>query len=527
MFAVQRRWISPLALLAGLGVAMMPTGMQAQTAWRVSQVDGVTPQTNAAGHAEPALKVMPLSDEDRSLARAIFQQLVEIDTSNPTHSTMPAVEAMKQRFLDAGFAPEDVAVGGPTDTRQNLVVRYRGSAGGTEKPVLLMGHLDVVMAPREEWSVEPFRLTETDGYFYGRGTQDMKNSDAAWVTSFLTLKKAGWVPKRDMILALTADEEGGGNDGAEWLVTNWRSLVDAEFAINPDAGGLVLDAGKPVELDLEETEKVYADFALTATSPGGHSSRPMPENALYLVADALGRIERSPFPVELNPVTRSYLEAEARRESEEKKKLISRVLRPKMDDDAAEQLTQDPGYNSVMRTTCVATMMSAGEADNALAGKATANVNCRILPGHSPEEVRKRLVQMVSDVRVKVQYRTEGGELLDTAPDKKAMVPPPLIAELMRPLRAVTQAMWPGLRIVPEMEAGSTDSVYTAAAGIPTYGFSGMGIDVNDDRAHGRDERLRVESFYTGVQFMREMVREIGDEDDAAPAGPVGAAAAK
>ena len=514
MFAVQLRWMSPLVLITGLGASAGCVAMRAQTTWRISQVEGVTPQTSAAGQTAPALVVLPLTPEERALARGILQQLIEIDTSNPTGSTLPAVEAVRQRFLDAGFAADDVAVVGPKDNRMNLVVRYRSDAASTEKPVLLMGHLDVVEAPRDEWTVEPFKLTETDGYFYGRGTQDMKNSDAAWVTSFLTLKKAEWVPKRDMILALTADEEGGGDDGAEWLVKNRRLLVDAGFAVNPDAGGLLLSGGKPLELDLEETEKVYTDFVLTATNPGGHSSRPMPENALYLVADALGRIERSPFPVELNAVTRSYLEAEARHESDEKKKLISKILKPKMDSDAAGQLSQDPGYNAIMRTTCVATMMGAGEAENALPGKASANVNCRILPGHSPEEVRKRLVQIVSDVRVKVQYRTEGGELLDTAPEKTAMQPPPLTPEVMKPLRAVAQAMWPGLRIVPEMEAGSTDSVYTAAAGIPTYGFSGMGIDLNDDRAHGRDERLRVESFYTGVQFMREMVKEMGDEQD-------------
>jgi acetylornithine deacetylase/succinyl-diaminopimelate desuccinylase-like protein len=503
MYVVDRPWMVLLVLNLGLSASAVVPTMRAQTTWRISQVDGVTPQTSAAGHSGPVLVVPPLSPEDRTLARGILQQLIEIDTSNPTHSTLPAVDAMRQRFLDAGFAADDVTLAGPKDSRMNLVVRYRGEAASTEKPVLLMGHIDVVEAPRDEWTVEPFKLAETDGYFYGRGTQDMKNSDAAWVTSFLTLKKAGWVPKRDMILMLTADEEGGGDDGAEWLVTNRRPLVDAGFAVNPDAGGLLLSGGKPVELDLEETEKVYTDFVLTARNPGGHSSRPMPENALYLVADALGRVERSPFPVELNAVTRSYLEAEARHENDDKKKLISKVLKPKMDSDAAEQLTQDPGYNAILRTTCVATMMTAGEAENALPGKAAANVNCRILPGHSPEEVRKRLVQIVSDVRVKVQYRTEGGELLDAAPEKKAMAPPALTPEVMKPLRAVTQALWPGLRIVPEMEAGSTDSVYVAAAGIPTYGFSGMGIDLNDDRAHGRDERLRVESFYTGVQFMR------------------------
>jgi acetylornithine deacetylase/succinyl-diaminopimelate desuccinylase-like protein len=468
-------------------------------------------QHPAQMHAPAAPQVQPMEASDQILAREVLQQLIETNTTHREGSTTKAAELMRRRFLDAGFAERDVSLVGDAADRKNLVVRYR-AVGSTEKPVLLLGHLDVVEAPREEWTVEPFQLKEADGYFYGRGTQDMKNSDAAMVTSFLLLKRAGWVPKRDVILALTADEEGGGDNGVEWLVKNRRDLIDAAFAVNPDAGGLVLVDGKPVEFDLAATEKVYADFVLSATSAGGHSSRPVPENALYLVSDALGRIERSPFPIELNAITRAYLEAEARRESNEKRQLISRVLKPKMDMDDANQLTLDSGYNAIMRTTCVATRMQAGEAENALPGKATANLNCRILPGHSVEEVRKQLVAMVQDIRVKVQYRAEDGSLTDTAPDKPSMTAAALIPEVMKPLRAVTQAMWPGVRIVPEMESGSTDSVYTSAAGIPTYGFSGMGIDTSDARAHGRDERLRVSAFYTGVTFMREMVKQLGGE---------------
>ena len=458
------------------------------------------------------LTAQHLDVAERRLARDVLQQLVDTDTTHSTGSTTAAAEAMRQRLLQAGFATTDITLAGPRESRMNLVVRYRGVGPGSAKPVLLMGHLDVVEARRDEWTVEPFKLSEADGYFYGRGTQDMKNSDAAFVTSFLLLKKSGYVPKRDLVLALTADEEGGGDNGIDWLLKHRRDLVDAAFAVNPDAGGLLLHDGSPVELDLEATEKVYADFELTASSLGGHSSRPVPENAIYQLADALGRLERSPFPAELNPVTRAYMEAEARHESQEKKMLISRVLGPKMDKSAAEKLSLDPGYNAILRTTCVATMFQAGYAENALAGTAAANVNCRILPGHSPEEVRKRLAAIVDDVRVKVRYKSEGGVLLEHAPEKAAMVPPPLMPELMKPLRAVAAAMWPGTAIVPEMESGSSDSVYTSAAGIPSYGFSGMGIDDNDDRAHGRDERLRTESYYKGVAFMRELVMQLGAE---------------
>jgi acetylornithine deacetylase/succinyl-diaminopimelate desuccinylase-like protein len=501
MHVAPYRWIAPLLLVAGANAC---AGWGQDILQHASQV-----------HPAP-FQVQPLEAADQMLARTLLQELIETNTTHSAGSTTKAAQLMRTRFLEAGFPESDLAIVGEATERKNLVVRYRSAAGAasttSEKPVLFIGHLDVVEAPRDEWTVEPFKLTETDGYFYGRGTQDMKNSDAAMVTSFLLLKRAGFVPKRDLILALTADEEGGGDNGVEWLMKNRRDLVDAGFAINPDAGGLVLVDGKPVELDLGATEKMYADFVLTATTAGGHSSRPVPENALYLVSDALGRIERSPFPIELNATTRAYLEAEARRESNEKRQLISRVLKPKMDMDDANQLTLDSGYNAVMRTTCVATMMQAGEAENALPGRATANVNCRILPGHSAEETRKKLLAIVQDIRVKVQYRSEGGELMDTAPQKPSMNPTTLSPEVMKPLRAVTQAMWPGVRVVPEMESGSSDSVYASSAGIPTYGFSGMGIDTSDARAHGRDERLRVSAFYTGVEFMREMIKQLGDQ---------------
>jgi acetylornithine deacetylase/succinyl-diaminopimelate desuccinylase-like protein len=448
---------------------------------------------------------------ERTLARAVFQQLIETDTTHSTGSTTKAAELVRARLLEAGFSAADMEIVGPKPERMNLVVRYKGS-GSSSKPVLVIGHLDVVEAKASDWTLPPFVLTERGGYFYGRGTQDMKDADAAFVTSFVLLRKAGYVPKRDIILALTADEEGGGDNGVDWLLKNKRELVEAAFVVNPDAGGLVLRDGKPVEMELEATEKVYADFELTATNPGGHSSRPTPDNAIYEIADALGRLERNPFPVELNEVTRAYLLQQMRHESAEKIKEIDELLSTPMNQQAAAKLSQDPGYNAVLHTTCVATMLEGGHAPNALPGSAGANVNCRILPGHSPEEIRQRLVAVVDDVRVKVQYKDEGGALFDHAPEKAAIVPPPLRPDVMKPLQTVTAQMFPGIRIVPEMESGASDSIYTMAAGLPSYGFSGMGIDENDDRAHGRDERIRVESFYNGVEFTRRVVVALGDE---------------
>jgi acetylornithine deacetylase/succinyl-diaminopimelate desuccinylase-like protein len=453
-----------------------------------------------------------LDASQRTLARDVFQQLIETDTTHSTGSTTAAAEAMRERLLKAGFAASDLEIVGPSPKRMNLVVRYRAGTAPDAKPVLVIGHLDVVEARREDWTLDPFKFTEKDGFFYGRGTQDMKDSGASFVTSFILLKQAGYVPKRDIILALTADEEMGGENGVNWLLTHRRDLVDAVFAINPDAGGLLLENGRPVEMDLEATEKVYADFAVSASEPGGHSSRPVKANAIYEVADALARLERTPFPTELNPVTRAYLIERAKLETPAKRRLIEGVLAKPMNVPAADALSTDAGYNATLHTTCVATMMQAGHAVNALPGSATANVNCRILPGHSPEEVRQRLVTVFHDSRLKVEWRDNDGSLHAKAPDTAAIVPPPLREDVMKPLKAVTAAMWPGIPIVPEMESGASDSIYTMAAGIPSYGFSGMGIDEDDDRAHGRDERLRVESYFAGVEFTRELVKAIGEE---------------
>src|ERR1700680_3148149 len=244
----------------------------------------------------------------RSLARDIFQQLVEINTTDSTGSTTVGAQAMTKLLLDAGFPPADVAVLGPNDRKGNLVVRLHGTATGQSKPILIIGHLDVVEARREDWTTDPFQFIEKEGYFYGRGTQDMKVNDAVLVTTLIRFRREGYRPGRDLIVALTADEEGGKSNGVDWLLKNHRDLVDAEFVLNADSGGVTSRKGKPVNVDIEASEKLYADFQLTATNPGGHSSLPVPDNAIYHIADALARLERSPFPFELNPVTRTYFE---------------------------------------------------------------------------------------------------------------------------------------------------------------------------------------------------------------------------
>jgi acetylornithine deacetylase/succinyl-diaminopimelate desuccinylase-like protein len=407
---------------------------------------------------------------------------------------------MAKRLLDAGFPANDVTVLGPNARKGNLVVRFRGT--GAHKPILIIGHLDVVEARRSDWTTDPFQFVEKDGYFYGRGTQDMKVSDAIAITTFIRLKKEGFHPDRDVILALTADEEGGTSNGVDWLLRNHRELIESEFALNPDSGGVELQDGKPLDVLVEATEKLYADFQLTSLNAGGHSSLPVPDNAIYHIADALGRLQHSPFPFELNAVTRAYFERMETIEHGPRAADIKDILETPPDEKAIERLSQDAHYNSTMRTTCVATLLSGGHAPNALPQSAQANVNCRILPGHSPEEVRQTLIHIFDDPKVSVRFvEPSTGRAVDTAPLKLALPPPPPRPDVMKPLERIADEMWPGAPVIPEMETGASDSIYTMAAGIPSYGISGVAIERTDVRAHGKDERVLASAFYNGVDF--------------------------
>lgn len=442
-----------------------------------------------------------LSEQDRTLARDVFRELIETNTQDSNGSVTAAAEAMRIRLLQAGFPASDLILAGPNERKKNLVARYRGNGRPGLKPILIICHLDVVEARREDWSTDPYKFIEKDGYFYGRGTQDMKGDDAVQVTNFIRLKREGWTPARDIVLALTADEEGGQSNGVDWLLRNRPELMQAEFVLNPDSGGVELLDGKAQIVGVEATEKLYADYRVTATNPGGHSSLPRPDNAIYELVHALEKLEAHPFPVELNAVTRSALEAELPTASAERAKLLRGVLAQPMDARAAEEFAMRPGDNAMLRTTCVATMLKGGHAPNALPGMAQANVNCRILPGHSQEEVRQDLMRIFGDPQLKVEYVSDDGSVFPKGSEKKSMAPPPLRADVMVPLKAVAAQMWPGVPIIPKMSAGASDSIYTMAAGIPSYGISGMGVDANDSREHGRDERVRVQAFYDDVEF--------------------------
>jgi acetylornithine deacetylase/succinyl-diaminopimelate desuccinylase-like protein len=456
------------------------------------------------------LAAAQLDDATRSLSREIFRELIEINTTDSVGSITAAAEAMAKRLVDAGFPPADVQVLGPNDRKRNLVARLRGAGTGALKPILVIGHLDVVEAHREDWTTNPFQFVEKDGYFYGRGTQDMKVNDAALVTTFIRLRREGYRPNRDLILALTADEEGGRSNGVDWLLKNHRDLIEADFVLNADAGGVTTVHGKPVNIDVEASEKVYADFQLTATNAGGHSSLPVPDNAIYHIAGALSRLEHKPFPFELNAVTREYFRRRAERETGQAAADMKAILLPKPDPAAIARLSVDARYNSTVRTTCVATRLNAGHANNALPQTAQAIVNCRILPGHSPEEIRQELIGIFADPKVVVRYVSDAGQLADRAPDRRGFPPIAPRPDVLKSLEKVAGEMWPGAPVLPTMETGATDSIYTMAAGLPTYGISGIAIDQDDVRAHGKDERVRVSSYYDGVDFFYRYLKALG-----------------
>jgi acetylornithine deacetylase/succinyl-diaminopimelate desuccinylase-like protein len=456
-----------------------------------------------------ALIASSLDAPTRQLARDILKQLVEINTTNSVGSTTVAAEAMRKRLLEAGFAGTDLTVLGPNGRKGNLVARFRGTNTAARKPILIIAHLDVVEARREDWTTDPFQLVEKDGYFYGRGTQDMKSQDAIMVTDLIRFKREGYQPDRDIILALTADEEGGKYNGVDWLLKHHRDLIDAEYVLNPDSGGVYTDHGRPVDIELEVTEKLYASFQLRTTNPGGHSSLPVPDNAIYHITDALAKLENSPFPFELNAVTRGYFKQLASGDKEHAAD-INAILETPPDQAAIARLSREAQFNALMRTTCIPTMLQAGHAENALPQVAQAVVNCRILPGHSAEEVRQRLIRIFNDPQVTVGFMdVPSGEVRDRAPDTKAFPPVAPPREIVEPLERIAGDIWPGAPVTPDMEAGASDSIYTIAAGLPSYGFSGLAIDRNDIRAHGKDERLTVASYDQGVEFFYQYLKAL------------------
>lgn len=448
----------------------------------------------AATAIAPAETTSP--EPSRQLVRAIYEELVSSNTSYSTGQTTPAAEAMAKRLLDAGFAREDVVVGGPAPHKANVVARYRGT--GAARPLLLLAHLDVVEARREDWSVDPFTLLEKDGYFYGRGTGDDKAQAAIWVANLIRYKREGLRPSRDLIVALTADEEGGGPwSGVDWLLKNRRELIEAEFCLNEGGWGEMRGGRRLLNL-VQVGEKHSASYRLEVRNPGGHSSMPVKENAIYRLAAALQRLSTHEFEFRLNEATRKYLEALSGLETEP---VASQLRRAAGGDATAMRAVAEtsPQWNAVMRTTCVATGLDGGHAENALPQTAGARVNCRILPDQTPDEVEAALRKVVDDDKMTVSTMRANG----------ASPMSPMRADLLAATERLTTTFWPGVVTLPYMVMGGTDGRMLRQAGIPTYGVQGIFYDASDIRFHGRDERVGVREFYEGQEFLYRLVKEL------------------
>jgi acetylornithine deacetylase/succinyl-diaminopimelate desuccinylase-like protein len=427
------------------------------------------------------------------LAREILEELVEINTTNSEGDNTAAAEAMRRRLLAAGFPEEDVVVVEPMPRKGNLVARLRGRGTG-EKPILLLAHIDVVEADPADWTLPPFELVERDGMFYGRGTADDKDEAAIYVANLIRLKAEGYVPDRDIIVALTADEEGGPANGVRWLLENRRELIDAAFAFNEGGGGIVED-GRRVANTVQAAEKKYLDFTLEVTNPGGHSSRPREDNAINELALALTRIAAHRFPVRLNEVTRAYFQRSADQAEPALADAMRRLIADETDTAAIRVLSGDERLNAMLRTTCVATMLSGGHAPNALPQRARANVNCRLLPDEDPAEVQRTLERVAAVPTLRI---TPVGAARNSPPS-------PLTAEVLGAIERVTAELWPGVPVVPTMSTGATDGLYLRNAGIPVYGVSGLFY--GETFSHGMNERIPVEAFYEGQEFLYRLVK--------------------
>ncbi|WP_315835017.1 M20/M25/M40 family metallo-hydrolase [Bradyrhizobium prioriisuperbiae] len=426
----------------------------------------------------------------------IYKELVEIDTTTATGDTARAAEAMGARLRAGGFSDTDVHVFKPAPRKGNLVARLRGS--GARKPILLVAHIDVVPALREDWSVDPFKLTEKDGYYYARGSGDDKFMAAAFVANLIRYRQEGYKPDRDIIIALETDEEILDADGLgiQWLIKNHRDLIDAEFALN-EGGGVGLKDGKAIRNSIQTSEKVSLSYQLEVKNKGGHSSLPTRDNAIYHLAEGLARLAKFDFPVKLNETTRVYFERAAQFENDSNAADMRALLGARPDPAAVDRLSASPVFNAQLRTTCVATLLEGGHAVNALPQMARAKVNCRILPGEPVDEVKATLVKVLADEQISV---TQIGQPVVSPPS-------PLNKEILAAIGKLSGEFWPGAVIMPVMSSGATDGSYLRNAGIPTYGHSGLAGDINDVRAHGRDERVLVKSFFEGDEYLYRLVK--------------------
>ena len=428
---------------------------------------------------------------------AIYKELVETNTTHSSGDNTLAARRMAAHLKQAGFSDGDMEILEPFPKKGNLVVRLKGD--GSKKPLLLLAHLDVVEALRSDWKTDPFVLQETDGYFTARGAGDDKSMAAAFVSIMGQLKREKYRPKRDIILALTADEERGDvpSNGVYWIVNNRKELLDAELGINEGGGGEIHN-GKPTILRMQVAEKMYTTYQFTVRNPGGHSSLPTEENAIYSLAEAINRVSGHKFPVKLSEVTRAYFERSAKLSTGQQADDMRAVASGEADEDAYKRLSKNPGYNAQLRTTCVATRVQAGHADNALPQSATATVNCRILPNDDIKAVHAMVEQLAGP---KVEVKQVNPPLVSPLS--------PLRPDVVREVEALTREMFPGVQVIPAMSTGATDSRFLRNLGMPIYGVSGLFTDINDYRPHGLDERIEQKHLYNSREFLYRLVRRL------------------
>jgi acetylornithine deacetylase/succinyl-diaminopimelate desuccinylase-like protein len=438
--------------------------------------------------------------ENQKLAHDLLRDMIAIHSVHDV-GTRDVARVVANALIAGGFSPADVHVlPEPNFPHQvNVVVRLKGKGKG--KPVLWIGHMDVVEALPKDWTVPPYKLTEKDGYFYGRGTSDMKDEDAAVAASLIRLKKEGFVPDRDIIAAFTADEEVGlEQDGPAFLLREHRDLVDAGLVVNPDGGSGEIRNGRRVDFAVETSQKIYATFTFATTNKGGHSSLPRPDNAIYELAAGLTKLAQFQFPFATNATTRLYFQRMAAQTAgQTRADMLAVAASDKPDPAAAERLAKGPALNAILHTTCVATMQSGGVQENALPSSATATIQCRIMPNETVEGTRKTLETLVADPGIKVTL----AEPVVSGPES------PPTPQLLASVETVVHAMWPGVPVIPVMAAGASDSLYTRSAGIASYGIGGGWNDVDDIRMHGRDERHEVSDFYQSVEFTYRLMKEL------------------
>jgi acetylornithine deacetylase/succinyl-diaminopimelate desuccinylase-like protein len=491
-------------------MARCPTDMQTFLSMRSIAVTLVTIgilviSTQSQGQQAPYPAVAGTAATDltprQRAFRQIYQELVEINTTDSVGDSLRAAEAMAARLKAGGLPASDVQVISTGPRKGNVVARLHGT--GARRPILLIAHLDVVEAKREDWNFDPFKLQEVNGYFRSRGSIDDKAMAAIFVANMIEYVKEGFRPDRDIILALTADEElsDSPHDGAHYLLEHNRALIDAEFAINEGGSG-VLRSGKPFRMSVQLAEKVYQSYVLQVTDPGGHSASGRRDNAIYRLADALHRLGQFDFPVGLNPVTRNFFSRVVSAETPRTADAITALLTGRTDDEAMMPLTTRPEYNAVIRTTCIATLLDAGHAENALPQTARATVNCRILPDQQVAEVERTLNRVVSDDKVKV------------IPKGQAVLSPPspINPAIMRSVEAISGEMWPGVPVIPVMSGGYTDSRWLRNAGIPAYGVSGIFSDPSGNGVHGLNEQVGVKELYDGKEFLYRLVKQLASQ---------------